>query len=65
MRIGSIAWSELSSALGCETALGIAARAWKAPSACSEDGGLAGLKGTGWDEEDELELLESAHGEND
>lgn len=65
MWICSIARSELTGAFGCETALGVAAGARKAASACSEDGGFAGLQGARRDEKDELELLKGAHDESD
>lgn len=62
MRVCSITRSELPCTLGCEAALSVAAGAREAAGACSEDGSFARLQASGWDEEDELEFLEGAHG---
>lgn len=57
MRIGSITWSELSSAFGRKATFSVAAGAWKVAGASSKDRTFTGLESAGRNEEDQFELL--------
>lgn len=60
--VGSISWSELAGAFGCEATLSVATRTWETASSSSKDCCLTGLESARWDKEDELKLLQCTHG---